>query len=171
MKINTKPYGEVEVSEKQKLHFPEGIIGFEDVKYYYLLDSKEGPFYWLQAEENAGLAFLVVDPRIFKSDYKLTVRMEDLKAIGLESNSSGSADAKTDVNLLDFAIVTVPEDHSKISVNLMGPVVINRKTRTAKQMISENDQYDVKHYILEEFGKKKEKPGETKDARSYSKAQ
>jgi flagellar assembly factor FliW len=171
MKIKTRPYGEVEVDEKQKLHFPEGIIGFEDVNYYYLLDSKEGPFYWLQADGDAGLAFLLVNPRIFMNDYKLTVRKEDLKAIGVVDKSSESKDAETDENLLDFAIVTVPEDHAKMSVNLMGPIVINKKARTAKQMISENDLYTVKHYILEEFGKKKEKSVEKEDARSYTKAQ
>ena len=171
MKIKTKPYGEVEVDEKQKLHFPEGIIGFEDINYYYLLDSKEGPFYWLQAEEDAGLAFLIVDPRIFMNNYKLTVRKEDLKAIEAEGKSSDPTDAETDDNLLDFAIVTVPEDHAKMSVNLMGPIVINKKTRMAKQMISENDRYMVKHYILEEFGKKKEKSAEKEDASSYTKAQ
>ena len=171
MKIKTKPYGEVEVDEKQKLHFPEGIIGFEEFNYYYLLDSKEGPFYWLQAEGNAGLAFLIVDPRIFMNNYKLTVRKEDLKAIRGEGKSSEPADAEKDDNLLDFAIVTIPEDHAKMSVNLMGPIVINKKTRTAKQLISENDQYMVKHYILEEFGKGKDKSVEKEDARSYTKAQ
>ena len=171
MKIKTKPYGEIEVDEKQKMHFPEGIIGFEEVNYYYLLDSREGPFYWLQAEGNAGLAFLLVNPRIFMNDYKLTVQKEDLKSIGLEGESSESTDAETDDNLLDFAIVTVPEDHTKMSVNLMGPIVINRKTRTAKQLISENDRHTVKHYILEEFGKKEEKPVEKEDARSYTKTQ
>ena len=171
MKIKTKPYGEVEVNEKQKLHFPEGIIGFEDVKYYYLLDSKEGPFYWLQAEGDAGLAFLIVNPRIFMDKYELTVGKEDLKAIGAEGKLSESTDAGTDDSFLDFAIVTVPEDHSKMSVNLMGPIVINKKTRAAKQMISENEQYMVKHYILEELGKRKEKPVEKEDARSYTKAQ
>ena len=74
-------------------------------------------------------------------------------------------------NLLDFAIVTVPEDHAKLSVNLMGPIVINRKSRVAKQMISEDDSYMVKHYILEEVGKKREKSVEKEDARSYTKAQ
>jgi flagellar assembly factor FliW len=168
MKIKTKPYGEIEVDNKQKLHFPDGIIGFEDFNYYYMLDSKEGPFYWLQAEANADLAFLLVDPRIFMDDYKLTVKEEDLNAIGLKGSSSGDC---VDENLLDFAIVTVPEDHAKMSVNLMGPIVVNRKTRVAKQMISENDNYMVKHYILEEFKKKKERPVEKEDARSYTKTQ
>jgi flagellar assembly factor FliW len=171
MKINTKPYGEIEVDEKQKVHFPDGIIGFEDYNYYYMLDSKEGPFYWLQAEGNVDLAFLLVDPRIFMRDYKLMVREEDLNAIGLRGESEGSEGGQVDKNLLDFAIVTVPEDHAQLSVNLMGPIVINRKSRKAKQMISENDSHDVKHYILEEFGKKKEKSVEKEDARSYTKAQ
>ena len=64
-------------------------------------------------------------------------------------------------NLLDFAIVTVPEDPDKISANLMGPILINRKTKTAVQAISENDEYGVKHYILEEMKKRKSQLVET----------
>ncbi len=147
MKIKTKPYGEIEVSEKQRIYFPEGIIGFEDVQYYYLIDSKEGPFYWLQAENNPDLAFLLVNPRIFMDNYELKVSEAELKSIGIEGKE----------DILDFAIVTVPDDPSKISANLMGPIIINKKTRVAKQVISENDKYGVKHYILEEMKKSSEK--------------
>ncbi len=151
MKIKTKPYGEIEVNEKQKLCFPEGIIGFEGISYYYLIDSREGPFYWLQAADYPELAFLLVDPRIFRKDYKLMVKDSDLQALELEMKE----------DLLDFAIVTVPEDHSKITANLMGPIVINKKTRVAKQVISENEEYTVKHYMLEEMKQQKEKILET----------
>lgn len=151
MKIKTKPYGEIEVNEKQKLCFPEGIIGFEKISYYYLIDSREGPFYWLQAADYPELAFLLVDPRIFRKDYKLMVKDSDLQALELEMKE----------DLLDFAIVTVPEDHSKITANLMGPIVINKKTRVAKQVISENEEYTVKHYMLEEMKQQKEKILET----------
>lgn len=152
MKIKTKPYGEIEVDEKQRLYFPEGIIGFEEVHHYYLLDSKEGPFYWIQAEGYPELAFLLIDPRTFMEDYKLTVKKSDLQSLKLE----------TEKDLLDFAIVTVPEDPDKISANLMGPIIINRKTKIAKQVISENDEYTVKHYLLEELKKEKENLVETR---------
>jgi flagellar assembly factor FliW len=160
MKIKTKPYGEIEVEERQRIHFPDGIIGFEGINYYYLIDSREGPFYWLQSEEFTELAFLLVDPRIFRDDYKLMVRESDLKDIELEKEG----------DLLDFAIVTVPEDHSKISANLMGPIIINRKRRVAKQVISENEEYTVKHYILEEMKQQKKRLVESKNACSYTKA-
>ncbi len=147
MKIKTKPYGEIEVSEKQRIYFPEGIIGFEEIQYYYLIDSREGPFYWLQAEDNPDLAFLLVNPRIFMNDYSLMVSEKELESIGIKNKE----------DILDFAIVTVPKDPSKISANLMGPIIINKRTRVAKQVISENDNYGVKHYILEEMKKSKEK--------------
>ncbi|UCB45562.1 MAG: flagellar assembly protein FliW [Spirochaetota bacterium] len=151
MKLKTKPYGEIEVDERQKVTFPEGIIGFEDIHDYYLLDSKEGPFYWLQAAKFPELAFLLIDPRLFKEDYKLSMNESDLKAMNLESKK----------DLLDFAIITVPEDPAKISANLMGPIVVNRKTRVAKQVISKNDEYSIKHYLLEEMRNEKEKIAET----------
>lgn len=147
MKIQTKPYGEIEVSEKQRLFFPEGIIGFEDIKYYFMLDSREGPYYWLQAEGYPELAFIIMNPRLFKDDYRLMVREEDLKSIDINSRDE----------MLDFVILTVPEDLTKISANLMGPIIINRKTRKAKQVISENDEYTVKHYILDEIKSRKKK--------------
>lgn len=161
MKIKTKPYGEIEVNEKQRVHISEGIIGFEGISHYYLIDSKEGPFYWLQAEGEPGLAFLLVDPRIFMNNYQLEVKDSDLALLNIENKE----------DLLDFAIVTVPEEHSKISANLMGPIIINRKTRKAKQVISENDEYTVKHYFVEEMKKQKEKLAEKEDARSYTATQ
>lgn len=147
MKIQTKPYGEIEVNEKQKLFFPDGIIGFEDIKYYFMLDSKEGPYYWLQAEGFPELAFIIINPRIFKDGYKLMVKDEDLKSIDISSPD----------DMIDFVILTVPEDQAKISANFMGPIIISRKTRKAKQVISENDEYTVKHYIMDEVKSKKEK--------------
>jgi flagellar assembly factor FliW len=151
MKIKTKPYGEIEVNEKQRVSFPEGIYGFEHIHTFFLLDSEEGPFYWLQAENQPDLAFLLVNPRLFLEGYKLMVKEADLKNLKINSSE----------DILDFTIVTVPEDPAKISANLMGPIIINKRTKIAKQVISENDEYEVKHYILEEIKKNKEKLLET----------
>jgi len=150
MKIKTKPYGEIEVNEKQKIHFPDGLFGFEEVKQYFLLDSKEGPFYWLQSAEHPELAFVLIDPRVFKNNYILSLTDDDYRAIDAQKGE-----------VIDFAIVTVPEDPEKISANLMGPLIINRKTRKARQAISENDEYTVKHYIVEEMKGRKEDLVET----------
>jgi flagellar assembly factor FliW len=151
MKINTKPYGEIEVNEKQKIVFPDGLLGFEQIKEYFLLDSREGPFYWLQAAEHPELAFVLIDPRIFKGNYQLDLGEEDYRAI----------DVRDKGEVIDFVIVTVPDDPQKISANLMGPILINRKNRIARQAISLNDEHSVKHYIMEEMKSGKEDLVET----------
>jgi flagellar assembly factor FliW len=151
MKIKTKPYGEIEVSEKQKIHFPDGLFGFEQIKDYFLLDSREGPFYWLQAAEHPELAFVLIDPRIFKGDYRLNLDDEEYRSIGAQDRGE----------IIDFVIVTVPDNPERISANLMGPVLINRKNRKARQAISLNDEYSVKHYIMEEMKSGKEDLVET----------
>ena len=35
MKIKTKAFGEIEVSEKQKIEITEGLLGFEDIHSLY----------------------------------------------------------------------------------------------------------------------------------------
>jgi flagellar assembly factor FliW len=147
MKLMTKPYGEIDVAEKQKIAFPQGIIGFEKIREYYILDAKEGPFYWLQAAEYPELAFLLMNPRLFKSDYRLEVLESDLTSIGVESPE----------DCLDFVILTIPQDPSRISANLMGPIIVNRKTRVARQVISTNDEYTTKYYIMDDIKDKNEK--------------
>lgn len=142
MKIKTKPFGEIEISEERIIHIEEGIIGFKETKDYVLVNAGEGsPFMWLQAVDRPDLAFIVIPPGAFRPGYKLEVTGTDLASIDLK-------DLKDAVIL---AIVVVPDDPSKMTANLQAPVVINSKSWQGKQMISTNPNYTIRHYILEEM--------------------
>ncbi len=142
--IATKPFGQIEVDERQIIDFPEGIYGFEDIKQFVILDASEkSPFKWLQAYDEPDLAFVIIRPIDFMVQYELNVMPEDLEDIG----------AKSPDEVIVFAIVTIPEDPSRMTANLQGPVLINPKTRKGKQAISLSDKYSVRHYILEEIKK------------------
>ena len=71
MQLQTKHFGIIDVDEKDALHFPSGIPGFENVKEYILLGKQENenPFFWLQSLDNPQLAFVVVDPFYINDDY------------------------------------------------------------------------------------------------------
>ena len=58
---------------------------------------------------------------------------------------------KVEKQLLDFVIVTIPEDPSKMTANLQGPVIINIEKKLGKQAISINEKYDVKYPMLTEM--------------------
>ena len=149
LKVNTKAYGTIEVDERQKLFFPSGIFGFESLKDYVLLDAAQQPFYWLQSLDVQETAFVLINPNVFRKEYKLDVTSGDLEEIGLTDTEDEKA--------LVFAIVTVPENQQKMSANLQGPVIINRENKKGRQAISLDSRWKTKHYILEELSGGKDK--------------
>jgi len=138
VKIQTKAFGEIEVSDKQKISFPDGILGFEFIKDYYLLDMEDSPFYWLQSIEEQDIAFVVIQPDLFIPDYKLKVNNAELESI----------DIKDKEDILIFTIVTIPENPSEMTANLQGPIIINKKNNLARQAISLDDNHRVKHALM-----------------------
>ena len=140
--IDTKPFGKIEIDEKQIIDFPDGIFGFEFEKKFVILDSKEhSPFKWMQAYSEPSLAFVIIRPIDFLIKYELSISQSDMESVKA---------IKPD-DLLVFAIVTIPADPSQMTANLQGPIIINTKDKIGRQVISLSDKYRVKHKILEEM--------------------
>jgi flagellar assembly factor FliW len=110
------------------LRLPMGILGFEQVKNYVLLaDPEEIPFAWLQMAEEPRLSFLVIPPTHALEGYNPDISQEEVDSLGLKD-----ADDALVVN-----IVTLHRDGAA-TVNLKGPIVINRHTLVAKQVVPLN---------------------------------
>lgn len=143
MKINTKAFGEIEVSDDKLITFENGIIGFPDLKHFTLLhDEEQGTragIRFLQSIDEPGFAMPVMDPLIVKPDYDPEVEDQLLACLG----------DLTDENLLVLVTVTVPSDLKQMSVNLQGPIIINVNERRACQLIVEGDEYQVKFPIYD----------------------
>jgi flagellar assembly factor FliW len=140
VKVATKPYGLIEVDERQKIYFPKGLFGFEGIKDYLLLDADRQPFYWLQAQEVEQLAFILINPFLFRPDYELNIDDEELTAIGITSVDKA----------LVFSIVTMLSG-SPMTANLQGPLVINRDTRVGLQAILSDSRWKTKHDVMAEL--------------------
>lgn len=141
MRVNTKAYGLIDVDERQKIFFPYGILGFEKLQYYVLLDAPQKPFYWLQSLDVLEIAFVLVDPTLFRPDYVPSVPKDELEEI----------DVTTHEDLLIFSIVTIPENSERMTANLQGPVLINRKNRVGRQSINTDTKWKVRHFIMDEL--------------------
>ena len=83
MKVMSKAYGLIEVDERQKITFPQGILGFETFRDYALLDAERQPFYWLQSLDSEQVAFVLINPFIFRPDYEVNIENDELKFIGI----------------------------------------------------------------------------------------
>jgi flagellar assembly factor FliW len=141
VKVKTKAYGLVDVDERQKISFPQGLLGFEGLKDYVLLDAERQPFYWLQSLDVEQAAFILVNPFIFRPDYEANIDDAELREIGISDQRKA----------LIFAIVTIPPDGSPMTANLQGPLVINRDTRRGLQAVLTDPRWKTKHDILAEL--------------------
>ncbi len=54
-------------------------------------------------------------------------------------------------DMLVFSIVTIPEDSSRMTANLQGPLLINRRTSVGTPVHQPNPRWGVRHAILEEL--------------------
>lgn len=118
------------------VRIPAGLLGFEQIKDYVLfVNPDEQPFAWLQVQDNVALAFVVVDPFIVKPDYQPDIPVLDVEFLGLKKSE-------------DALLLTIVTVHSakRATVNLKGPIVINRHTHVGKQVIISNaGDYSVQH--------------------------
>ncbi|MDR0584311.1 MAG: flagellar assembly protein FliW [Treponema sp.] len=141
MKVATKASGLIDVDERQKITFPGGLFGFEGFKEYVLLDADRQPFYWLQSLDVERVAFILVNPFLFRPDYEVNISNEEMAEIGIYSPEKA----------LIFSIVTIPPDGGPMTANLQGPLVINRDTRTGRQAVLADARWKTRHDIMAEL--------------------
>ena len=144
MRVQTKAYGPLDVDERQRLDFPKGLLGFERYVAFVLIDAPQKPFLILQSLEAPELAFVLIDPFLFRPDYTIDVGDRELASIGLARPEDA----------LVFAIVTVPAEAGTVTANLMGPVIVNRANRKGMQAVLTDPRWQVKHDIVAELAAK-----------------
>ena len=140
------PIGVFTVDEKDKIVFKNGLYAFEDFRNAYIVSQDEHQtFEYLIAEGFPQTLFVIIKPYLFKKDYILDIREEDLKEIGISNQEEAEEFLEV------YSIVTMSED--SLTANLLGPVIINMKEKIGKQALAANKGYHTKHDIQEEFKK------------------
>jgi flagellar assembly factor FliW len=140
-KITSRALGEIQIDEKQIIEMPSGMIGFPELHRYALIPFAEPdvPFLWWQCVDEPSISFILVDPMLMYPDYKVVVSPEELEDIELKSAAEGTV----------YVVTTVPADPREMTVNLMGPLVINHSARRAKQLVLSDPRYTTKHRVLQ----------------------
>ncbi|HBE02387.1 MAG: hypothetical protein A2096_07470 [Spirochaetes bacterium GWF1_41_5] len=139
--FNSARFGKISYSEKQTVFFKDGLLGFENHRNFFVfIQGNDSVFYYLQSLDDPGLVFIISDPRLFVPDYALVVSNQDFEELAIENES----------DLEHWVIITVPEKLENMTANLQGPVIINKKNRQGKQVISLKDDYTTKYKIIRE---------------------
>lgn len=143
VRIQTARFGAIEVPESSCYRFAEGILGFPGSTRYALFDNPGGgPLKWLQSVEEPGLAFVCCDPTLFVPGYRVPVKGTEVADLALERAEDGHV----------LVILVIGKDPSEATANLLGPVILNVRNRTGKQLVLPDSEYSSRHPVFKKPG-------------------
>ncbi len=129
MQIATTRFGSLAVDVDDLLHFPRGLMGFEDCRHWVLLaDSKNSAVGWLQSADRPAVALAVVSPRRFAPEYRIRINHTQLSSLDL-----------ADASRL-YALCAVNRDDGRCTMNLRAPILINLDRRLGCQVVTADEQ-------------------------------
>lgn len=143
MKIKTVKFGEIEIDDNKVLNMPDGLPGFPGRKSFALLeDPKTVPFCWFQSLDDPHLALIVMSPFLFKPDYDV-----DLK--GYIASRKGKDVQQDDLQVIVVINIHQGDKGKRVTANLMGPIIINNRTKEAVQMVMPDSPYSHQYDVME----------------------
>jgi flagellar assembly factor FliW len=124
---------------------PQGLIGFggpRRAELLYLPDHL--PFLWMKLHGTGDpVHFIVIEPGELIPDYELELFDEDAATLGLT----------TACDAMVLNIVTLRrQDPVEATVNLIGPIVVNRRTCEGRQLVIANYAHHSAHHLLVDPG-------------------
>jgi flagellar assembly factor FliW len=145
MQIETTRFGVVTIEDDQIITFSRGLVGLSDcVRFVLLQPDGPGRFYWLQSTDLAEMAFLVTDPNEFFKDYHVSIREETQQDLDLTDATSGRM------------LVICNRAGEWLTGNLLGPLVINTRTRVAQQVVLTDKKWTCRQPLVRLSGAKPE---------------
>lgn len=131
MKIMTRDFGQVSISEEGIIRFVSPIFGFEDFTDFVLLSDTNisESFLWLQSVQEPDLCFILVDSRLTYPEY----------APRLPEEAKHELSRKGLINPAYWAIAVISQEFSKSTINLKSPVLIDLDSKKAAQVILDED--------------------------------
>lgn len=126
--------GDQQLAEKV-VHFPDGLPGFPELERFIVVELIDGgAFQQLQSIDDPDISMIVCVPWLFFPDYAPV--LSDAEQAELEIESATDA--------VVFVPVSFDAANSQASLNLLGPFVVNSKTRRGRQVVLTGSEYSVR---------------------------
>ncbi|MCC0683568.1 flagellar assembly protein FliW [Clostridioides sp. ZZV15-6383] len=122
-----------------KVTLKKGILGFENLKEYELLDiENEDILKEFNSTEEDCIGFIVVSPFKIIKEYEIVLNQETIEKLEVKSPN--------DIILLN--IITIGQTLEESTVNMKAPIVINVRNNCGMQIILQDEEYSIWHPLL-----------------------
>lgn len=125
-------------NESGKLYFEEGLPGFPHLRFFHLSNEESNNSFYILKSEEEEVEFMAVDPFVFFQDYEFTLTDQVKLLLRIDDHST--------IAILN--LITMRQE-GLVTVNLKAPIVINFDQQKAKQIILNDDKYDIRHPLFQ----------------------
>ncbi len=137
--MRTARFGEITFSNEDIVSLEHGLLGFENLKRYLLVESDEyAPVRFLQAVDDPNISFPLLAPDEIRPDYHFKMPARQREDLGVEKPEDAAV----------FCVVTIREGPGESTINLCAPIVINLLKRQAAQVILFGGEYRVDEPLI-----------------------
>ena len=144
MKVFPEAYcGSYDSIAENAISLPQGIIGFSEYRRAELLYMPDHlPFLWMKLHGASGsVNFVVIEPGGIIPNYELEVFDNDAEYLALNDPAEAMV-----LNIVTLRQQTPLE----ATVNLVGPILVNRRTRIGRQLVIANySKYSARHLLVQ----------------------
>lgn len=134
---------DIDTPPSNQIELPQGIIGFGEYKRAELLYLPDHlPFLWMKLQSDVDeLHFIVIEPGGLVPGYEPEIFDVDAEALDLRSPAEA----------MILNVVTLKRQNPvEATTNLIGPIVVNRRTRLGRQLVISNySRYSANHALVE----------------------
>ncbi|MGB4722855.1 MAG: flagellar assembly protein FliW [Defluviitoga tunisiensis] len=134
--------GSVKIDTEKIIEFEYGIPGFENLRKFALLQPESSfPIMWLVSLEDKQVAFPVILPQLIRSEYEIILPEDISEYLQLEKPEDAVV----------ISILTIPQNKEDITINLAAPIIISLNNNKGIQLLIENTEYKIRHYLKDEI--------------------
>ena len=131
------------VPESAVVTFPDGIPGLSEAQRFLILrpDGLE-PIVMLQSVDAPEVSLPAIPMHAIRADYRLRISEPDRRAIKMEKDMA-------EIDLVCLAVLVLPGPDHPAACNLAAPIVINPRTRLARQIQQIDSEYPALYPLQE----------------------
>ena len=131
-------FGDLTFAEADVIEFPWGLPGFPMNRRWLLLSvESHSSFVWLQSLDDLNVAIPTADPSMIFEEYRPKLPAYAFLALEIANPE----------DFTTLCVVVVTPNAEEMTMNLMAPILVNLRTRKARQVMLENSAYSVREPI------------------------
>jgi flagellar assembly factor FliW len=135
MSVNLPRFGEFAYAQTDVFEFPWGLPGFpEHHRWLFLTLDSQPSFVWLQSLDDLGVALPAANPWMIFDEYDPKIPAHAFTSLEIQ----GAAD------FTFLCVMVVTAEARDMTMNLASPIVVNLRTRKARQVTIEDGGYSLR---------------------------